>query len=204
MKTTLAIICLIAATAICFCGSSALLADFANQVGERQNQPEMTPKKPKILIAYFSHYGHTRALAKQIHENVKGDLVEIKTAAPYPVEYDATLSQARREQDNNYRPPLAAKVENMDTYELVFLGYPNWWGTMPMAIFTFLESYDWSGKTIVPFCTYDGSRLGRSERDLAKYAPKATLLKGLAIDGTQVGNAGEDVRQWLSKLGMLE
>jgi flavodoxin len=132
-----------------------------------------------ILVAYFSHTGNTRVIANQIHENVGGDIFEIVTVDPYPDDYNACVDKAKQEQDDNSRPELATKVENMDSYDVVFVGYPNWWGTMPMAVFTFLEEYDFSGKTIVPFCTHEGSGLGRSVEDIKELCPQSTILEGL-------------------------
>lgn len=86
----------------------------------------------------------------------------------YPDEYNDLIEVAKQEQDNDERPQLAAALENMDGYQIIFIGFPNWWGTMPMAMFTFLESYDFAGKTVIPFCTHEGSALGRSERDIAE------------------------------------
>lgn len=159
----------------------------------------------RILIAYFSRTGNTREIANRIHENVGGNLFEIVTVDPYPKDYNATVDKAKQEQVNNCRPPLVTEVENIDTYDVVFVGYPNWWGTMPMAVFTFLEAYDFSGKTIIPFCTHGGSRLGRSVEDITATCPKSIILDGLAIREADAKNAQPDVvSAWLRKLEMIE
>lgn len=160
------------------------------------------PEKSRILVAYFSWGGNTREIADQIHRQVGGDLFEIKTVKAYPKEYRPTTEVAKEEQQADARPELAAKVADMDSYDIVFLGYPNWWGTIPMALFTFLESYDFSGKTILPFCTHEGSALGRSMNDIRKLCPKATIRDGLAIRGSRVNRAQGDVIAWLRKNGM--
>ncbi len=85
----------------------------------------------------------------------------------------------------------------MADYDIVYLGYPNWWGTMPMAVWTFLEAYDFSGKTIVPFCTHEGSRMGNSEQDIKKLCPEATVLKGLPIKGSDVEKADKNIEAWI-------
>lgn len=157
-----------------------------------------------ILVAYFSHSGNTREIANQIHGRIGGDLFEIVTVNPYPSEYGAVVDQARKEQADDYRPELATKVENMESYDVVFVGYPNWFETMPMAVFSFLEEYDLSGKTIVPFCTHEGSRLGRSVEDIKRLCPQSTILDGLAIRGGDVKNAQNEVYEWLHELGMIE
>ena len=123
-----------------------------------------------ILIAYFSHTGenynvgviekgNTHIVADMIAEETGGDLFEIATVNPYPDTYEECTEVAMQEQRENARPELTAQVENMEQYDTVYLGYPIWWGELPMAVYTFLESYDFSGKTIVPFCTHEGSGL---------------------------------------------
>ena len=114
------------------------------------------------------------------------------------------VDQAKQEQEDNYRPELATEVENMDSYDVVFIGYPNWWGTMPMPVFSFLEEYDFSGKIIIPFCTHEGSGLGRSVEDITKICRQSTIQKGLAIRGSSVETAQDDVSEWLHEIGMAE
>ncbi|WP_334196141.1 flavodoxin [Muricomes intestini] len=147
--------------------------------------------------------GNTKVVADMIQEITGSDAFCIDTVKSYPRGYTATTNVAKKEQNDNARPELSSHVGNMDSYNLIFLGYPNWWGTIPMPVFTFLEEYDFSGKTIVPFCTHEGSGLGHSEKDIAKLCPKATLLKGLAVQGSRVSAAKKDVTDWLSKIGMI-
>ncbi|WP_425800441.1 flavodoxin [Desulfitobacterium sp. Sab5] len=168
----------------------------------------------KCLIAYFSRegnnyvsgrivnlaVGNTEVAAKMIREITGGDLFSIEAVNAYPEDYTETTEVAKQELRANARPELTDQLENMASYDVIFLGYPNWWGTMPMPVFTFLEEYDFSGKTIVPFCTHEGSGLGHSEKDIAKLCPKATLLKGLAIHGTRVNDAKKDIANWLDKV----
>lgn len=144
--------------------------------------------------------GNTEVVAKIIHEMTEGDLFCIDPVNSYPEDYTETTEVAKTELRENTRPELSSHLENMDSYDIIFLGYPNWWGTMPMAVFTFLEEYDFSEKTIVPFCTHEGSGLGRSEKDIAKVCPKARLLKGLAIHGARASDAEKDVTDWLSNI----
>jgi flavodoxin len=166
------------------------------------NAQEKNMSKGKILIAYFSWGGNTREMAKQIQRQTGGDLFEITTVKPYPKDYDECVDVAKKEQQANARPALAAEVKNMADYDTVFVGYPNWWGTMPMALFTFLEKYDLSGKTLVPFCTHGGGRWGRSLNDLKKLCPDATTLQGLEISGGMVRRSKDDVTKWLQKIGI--
>ena len=189
--------------------------------GSQQAQAEPSaPQAKKILIVYFSRVGTSRAfdgvdavasaslpkgntivIAKMVHDVVGGDMFQIMTVTPYPAAYKETTDVALKEQHDNARPKLAGRVKNLADYDVVFLGYPNWWGTLPMPLFTFLEEHDFSGKTIVPFCTHEGSRLGTSERDIARLCPKAKLLEGFAVRGSSVDEARNDVNAWLSKLG---
>ncbi|MDR1022742.1 MAG: NAD(P)H-dependent oxidoreductase [Prevotellaceae bacterium] len=159
--------------------------------------------KGKILIAYFSWGGNTREVAKQIQQQAGGDLFEIATVKTYPADYDDCVAEAKQEQQADARPPLAAEVKDMAAYDAVFVGYPNWWGTMPMALFTFLEKYDLGGKSVIPFCTHGGGRLGRSVNDLQKLCPNATLLEGLAVSSNMSKRSKDDVAQWLQKIGMI-
>lgn len=154
-----------------------------------------------ILVAYFSHSGNTRKIANRLHERVGGDIFEITTVDPYPRDYDMVVEQAELEKKNSSRPELAAEIENIDSYDVVFIGYPNWWATMPMVVFSFLEKYKLSGKTVAPFCTHEGSGLGVSIRDLKKLCPDSRVLYGLAISGRSVNRAENDVSEWLKKLG---
>ena len=168
----------------------------------------------KCLIAYYSRKGNNYAggsiinlptgnmevVAKIIHENTGGKLFHIDTLRAYPADYNETTEVAQRENRENARPELTGKVEKMDSYDVIFLGYPNWWSTMPMVVFIFLESYDFSGKIIIPFCTHEGSGLGSSEKDIAKLCPKAILFSVLAIQGSYVNASRQDVENWSNQI----
>lgn len=176
----------------------------------------MSLKDSKCLIAYFSRpgnnyvggrivnlpVGNTEVVAKKIQEMTKGDLFRIEAVNAYPADYTETTEVAQRELRANARPKLTGHLESRASYDVIFLGYPNWWGTMPMPVFTFLEEYDLSGKTIVPFCTHEGSGLGHSVSDIKKTCPSSTILDGLVIRGGDVRNAQDEVSGWLQGLGM--
>ena len=147
--------------------------------------------------------GNTEVIAKKIQGLTGSDLFQIQTVKPYPEDYTATTRVAQDELSGNARPELTETIRDIDSYDVIYIGYPNWWGTMPMAVFTFLESYDFSGKTIVPYCTHEGSGLGSSERDIKKLCPTAKVLSGLAIKGGTVGRADNDLANWLKKLGLI-
>jgi flavodoxin len=170
----------------------------------------------KCLIAYFSRpgnnyvngsivnlpVGNTEVVAKIIQEITRGDLFHIEAVHTYPEDYTETTEVAKEELRTSARPKLSGHVETMASYDRIFLGYPNWWGTMPMPVYTFLEDYNLSGKTIAPFCTHEGSGLGRSVTDIKKMCPKSTVLDGLAIRGGDVKNAQNEVSGWLGELGL--
>ena len=170
----------------------------------------------KSLIAYYSRagdnyvggsivnlpVGNTELAASMIQELTGGDLFRIDTVKKYPEDYHKTTDVAQTELRQNARPELTGHVHNMDDYGVIILGYPNWWGTMPMAVFSFLEKYTFAGKTIIPFCTHEGSGMGHSESDIRKVCPDAKVLKGLPITGGSVQSAGNDISAWLRKSGV--
>lgn len=201
MQKTLFIITFLASIFIMAGGGLTALA----QVEAPQNNTEAGIRmESKILVTYFSHSGNTKSMAEQIQSIVGGDLFEIKTVTPYPDEYRPTTEVAKKEQESNARPELTAKVKQMASYDMIFLGFPNWWGTMPMPLFTFLEEYDFSGKKIALFCTHEGSRLGRSENDLKRLAPQASILKGFEVRGSRVDSARPQLQSWLKELGFSQ
>jgi flavodoxin len=172
----------------------------------------------KCMIAYFSRkgqnyvsgkivdlkVGNTEVVANMIQKITGGDLFHIESVAAYPINFEETTEVAKNELRTKARPKLKGLVENIKEYDVVFLGYPNWWGTMPMPVYTFLESYDFSGKTIVPFCTHEGSSMGHSEKEIAKACPKSTVLEGLAIHGTSASSAVSNVSSWIAASTMFK
>lgn len=158
----------------------------------------------KILVAYFSYSGNTRAVAYDICKKADGDFFEIKTVKAYSTDYDRLVDDAKQEQKSDYRPELKGKLKNIAQYNVIFIGYPNWWGTYPQAVKVFLSQYNLSGKTIIPFCTHEGSGLGHSVTDLKKMCPKSTILEGLAIRGSSAHNSGDKIEDWLKKLKIIK
>jgi flavodoxin len=158
----------------------------------------------KILVAYFSRTGNTAVVARMIQKLTGGDVFRIAKVKDYPADYNETTEVARQELRQNARPELSGRVDNMSDYSVIVLGYPNWWGTMPMAVFTFLEEYDFSGKTILPFCTHEGSGMGRSESDIRKLCPDAKVLEGFSNRGGSVQRAENDIAAWLRKSGVID
>ena len=154
-----------------------------------------------VLIVYFSQTGNTETVANIIYDNVGGDIVKLETTEAYPSDYDELVDYAQQEQQEDARPELSTVIENIEQYDTIFLGYPNWWGDMPMAIYTFLDTYDLSGKTIAPFITHGGSGLSGTPENIQEEELNATVTEGLAIDGDEASDSREDVVEWLNSLG---
>ena len=155
-----------------------------------------------VLIAYFSWSGNTEQVAQIIQQETGGDLFEIAPATPYTDDYNELLDIAQQEQSDNARPELAGQVENWEQYDTIFVGYPNWWSDAPMAVYTFLESYDWSGKTLVPFNTSASGGFGRSLSGLEESAAGASILDGISFTERTLGDAQSEVAAWLDELGL--
>ena len=155
----------------------------------------------RVLVLYFSQSGNTKAVANFIHNAVGGDIVKLETETPYPSDYDELVDYAQEEQRENARPALSTKIDNIDEYDTIFLGYPNWWGDMPMPIYTFLDEYDLSEKTIAPFITHGGSGLSGTPENIKKEEPNATVTEGLAVNGSSSRNSQSTVNNWLAEIG---
>lgn len=162
-------------------------------------EPEKTAKKP--LVVYFSHSGHTRKIAEDIHKAVGGDIMEIEAVQTYPDNYNALTEFAKEEKNKKLRPAVKKLLENPGEYGVIFLGYPNWWSTMPMPVFTFVEQSKLDGKTIAPFTTHGGGGIADSVDDLKEIVPHSKVLKPLAVNGSIVQKAEKDVLKWLEGLG---
>lgn len=156
----------------------------------------------KVLTVYFSHSGNTRECANEIHEQMGGDIVEIIPVDPYPLNYNAVVEQAKKELKSGYRPALKTSVASVESYDVIFVGSPNWWNTVAPPVMTFLAEHDLADKAIFPFMTHEGTGLGRSVMDIAALCPGATVLDGFAVRGTEASRAGNKVSDWLRKLGM--
>lgn len=179
----------------------------------------------KPMIIYFSYYenailpngvdasasasvqvwngkntGNTGVVANIISEKVGGDIHPILVADKYPADYDETVSRGRDEQNRNYRPQLINHIENFNDYDTFFIGYPNWWYDMPMALYSFFDEYDFSGKTIIPFVTSGGSGFSNTINSIKSLEPNANVLDGLNISGRRVQGAEERVEEWLKNL----
>lgn len=154
----------------------------------------------KILVAYFSWSGNTKAVAEEIHKQVGGDIVEIVPATPYSETYSVTVAKAKSEQAANARPAISTKIADFDKYDVVFLGYPNWWGSFPMPVATFVETYKLDGKTVAPFFTHGGGGEQRCLSDLQKLTPNAKFTQDLVLSGSSSKNAQGQIKSWLDSL----
>ena len=171
----------------------------------------------KTLIAFFSRadenyfggamryvkVGNTEIVCGIMKDLVDADSFKIEMKDPYSPVYMTCIEEAKRDLRAKARPALVSLPASMDAYDTVILAYPNYWGTMPMAVFTFLEAFDFSGKTILPLCTNEGSGMGGSERDIKKTCPGATVKAGLSITGREAASSKASVQRWLSANGLL-
>ena len=141
--------------------------------------------------------GNTEKVAQMIAEITGADMYKIEQKIPYAADYNTCIAQAKKDLQAKTRPELVNMIDSIDEYDEIYLGYPNYWGTMPMAVYTFLEAFDFSGKKIHPFCTHEGSGLSSTESDIKKTAKGAEVTKGLAINGSQVDGARSKVEGWV-------
>ncbi len=167
-----------------------------------ESETSTTGDSSSVLITYFSWSGNTEQVAQIIQQETGGDLFEIAPATAYTDDYNELLDIAQQEQSDDARPELAGQVENWEQYDTIFVGYPNWWSDAPMAVYTFVESYDWSGKTLVPFNTSASSGFGRSLSGLEESASGASILEGISFTECTLGDAQGEVAAWLDELGL--
>ena len=172
-----------------------------------------------VLVVYFSHAGenyavglieegNTARMGRIIAEQMNADVFELVPVVPYSEVYDEVLDQATQEQRSNARPAYEGEIGRWEQYDTVFIGFPIWWGEIPNIVYTFMDSYDFTGKTVIPFNTHEGSGQARSQRDMTDYLPAATVLKGLAVRGSRAQSDAEgtaaDVASWLKDIGQAQ
>lgn len=171
----------------------------------RNSQVHRIPRRPSFilspldLVAYFSATGTTRGIAGEVRKQSGGDLFEIEPVREYSSDYNTVLNEAQRDQRENARPKLKGRVENFGQYDVILLGYPNWWASVPAPVASFLESYDFSGRTIIPFCSHGGGRLGQSVTAIGKLAPNAVIGTPLSVHYGGGSSLPADVAAWLAK-----
>ncbi len=158
-----------------------------------------TEKNP--LIIYFSNSGNTETVAELIQKNTNGDIFRIETVKPYPQRYSETTEIVQEEFNTKTYPDLKIlSLDTLENYDTVFIGYPIWWGTMPMAVQNFIKSNDFSGKTLIPFCTHGGSRFGRSISDLRELAPNSEIKNGFETSNADSRYTENEIKEWLNKV----
>lgn len=168
---------------------------------EESSQPE-TGTGSTSLVVYFSWSGNTESVANEIHAQTGADVFEIVPAEPYTDDYDTLLDIAQDEQANDARPAIADTVDHFEQYDVVYLGYPNWWGDMPMILYTFLDDYDFSGKTIAPFVTSGGSGFSGTIGTIESMEPDATVTEGLSLGSFESANPAAAVTEWLAGISI--
>ena len=156
------------------------------------------------LVVYFSWSGNTENVAKAIQSQTDSDIFEIVPATPYSDDYNTVLDVAREEQRSNARPAISGSIENIEQYDVIYVGFPNWWGDMPMILYTFFDTYDLSGKTVALFCTSGGSGLSGTVNEVKSLEPNATVTQGLHIGSGSSSNPDNAVSEWLNALGLAQ
>lgn len=158
----------------------------------------------KSLVVYFSWSGNTESVAQEIAAQTGADVFKIEPQEPYTDDYDELLDIAQEEQRNSARPAIAGSIENLDSYEVIYLGFPNWWGDMPMILYTFLEEYDLSGKTVAPFVTSGGSGFSNTVSAMKSLEPEADFIDGLSLGSSAAAEPADSVGSWLEDIGLAE
>lgn len=177
-------------------------SDSSQPVSEPTDEPTETGSKS--LVVYFSWSGNTENVAKSIQSQTDSDIFEIIPATPYSDDYDTVVDLAQEEQRNNARPAISGNIENMEQYDVVYVGFPNWWGDMPMILYTFFDTYDLSGKTVALFCTSGGSGLSGTVDEVKSLEPNATVTEGLHIGSGSASNPDNAVSEWLNDIGLAK
>lgn len=193
----------------------------AAETKESTNSSEAPSRSPKILIAYFSvpedetdtvagasvvikngqKTGSTEYVAKLVQQTIGGDLFEIKAAESYPTDHGILIDQAADEKADNIRPELETSVENFEDYDIVIIGYPNWWADLPVPVYTFLEQYDFGGKTVVPFVTHGGSGFSATVGTITEMLPNSTVSDNtLSLSRNNVADCEDTVEKWAKSL----
>lgn len=171
---------------------------------EQNDSSTPAETEAKSLVVYFSWSGNTENVAKSIQSQTDSDIFEIIPATPYSDDYDTVVDLAQKEQRNNARPAISSNIENIEQYDVIYVGFPNWWGDMPMILYTFFDTYDLSGKTVALFCTSGGSGLSGTVNEVKSLEPNATITEGLHIGSSSSSNPDNAVSKWLNDIGLVK
>lgn len=178
----------------------------SSKPAESSEQDASTPTETEVksLVVYFSWSGNTENVAKSIQSQTDSEIFEIVPTTPYSDDYDAVVDLAQEEQRNNARPTISGNIENLEQYDVIYVGFPNWWGDMPMILYTFFDTYDLSGKTVALFCTSGGSGLSNTVNEVKSLEPSATVTDGLHIGSGSSANPDNAVSKWLNDIGLAK
>lgn len=199
-------------------GSNSNPSD-SNLQNPSDDSERLANEDAKVLVVYFSvpdnqdnsyveidgeRLGNTQYMAYIIQENTGADIFRILPKNPYPTDHNELLAVAQNEIRTNARPEIDGAIEDFDSYDVVFVGYPNWNADMPYILYTFFETYDFSGKTIVPFNTHGGSGFSGTQETIAELEPNAAMLEGKSISRNSIEGAEQEIIDWLDSIGMLK
>ena len=194
-------------------GSSEAVSETSSEASDgtdgAQEDPASSEAEPaadahRSLVVYFSWSGNTRKVAESIQRQTGSDLFEIVPKTPYSSDYNTVVDDAKAEQQNDARPEIDGAIENLGDYDTVYVGFPNWWGDMPMILYTFFDTYDLSGKTVALFCTSGGSGLSNTVAEVKELEPDAQVTEGLHIGSSASADPDDAVAAWLEKLGTVQ
>lgn len=206
-KIFLSMIMIIGLMSLAACGNnnvpntepSLAPADNASLAVSEENLAE-PEEDAKSLVVYFSWSGNTENVAKAIQAQTDSDIFEIVPSEPYSDDYNTVLDISQEEQQQDARPAISESIDNIADYDVIYVGYPNWWGDMPMILYTFFDDYDLSGKTVAPFCTSGGSGLSNTVNEIKELEPNATVTQGLHIGSESASNPDSAVSEWLEDI----
>lgn len=176
----------------------------AEESSNQNDSSTPTETGTKSLVVYFSWSGNTENVAKSIQTQTAADIFEIVPETPYSDDYDTVIDFAQEEQRNNARPAISNSIENIEQYDVIYVGFPNWWGDMPMILYTFFDIYDLSGKTVALFCTSGGSGLSGTVNEVKSLEPNVTVTEGLHIGSGSSSNPDSAVNEWLNDIGLAK
>lgn len=224
-KLIMLVLTMILAIGLTACGNQQTETITNNTDNEPSNVIESS-ENSKMLIAYFSvpeavtttgveavasasivvdegeKLGNTEYVARVLQDTTSGDLFRIETVDDYPLDHEPLIAQAANEQDQKFRPQLASQIENFEQYDTILLGFPNWWADMPMPVYSFLEAYDFSGKTIIPFVTHGGSGASNTINSISEIQPRASIREdALVLSRNNVGSSEDEIKRWAEGLG---
>ena len=181
-------------------GSPSSAPEEESALPKDSSSPEETGAKS--LVVYFSRSGNTEKVAEAIQSQTGSDIFEIVPAVPYSEDYDTVLTVAQAEQKADARPAISGSIEDIGQYDVVYVGFPIWWGDMPMILYTFFDDYDLSGKTVALFCTSGGSGLSNTVNEVKALEPDATVTEGLHIGSSSASSPDDAVSSWLDAIGL--